>query len=204
VEVLKEHGQVMERGALEQVCASRGVNRFSFNAVIMWSPVITPHGNGIYGVLEATINPSTLNSIIKQRAETPVSRVLKGQGMTKDGKPYLAYELSRSAISSGLVTIPTAMGQQLKGNFTIRVDGGKKAGTLAARNGCGWGLGPLLRRSDSKPGDHLLVIFDLDGREATVRLGNESIFDGIDHRRHGLKPHISSTAKQPKRDSKAS
>ncbi len=194
VEVLKEHGQVMERGAFEQTCISRGVNRFSFNAIIMWSPVITSHGHGVYGLLGATVNRRTLDSIIKQKSTTPSTKVLKKHGMTEDGKPYLAYQLSRSAISGGLVTIPAAMRQQLKGSFTIRVDGGKKVGTLAARNGCGWGLGPLLRKSDTQPGDHLLLIFDLDGREANVRLGDESILDAIDHQKHGPKPHISTTS----------
>ena len=51
VSVLKEHGPVMERGEMEDICVGDGMNRFSFHAFVSWSPVIVQLGHSVYGLL---------------------------------------------------------------------------------------------------------------------------------------------------------
>jgi hypothetical protein len=51
VRTLKWYGPVLERAELEDLCLRAGMNRFSFNAVLMSSPVIAPYGRGMYELL---------------------------------------------------------------------------------------------------------------------------------------------------------
>ncbi len=59
VRTLKWYGPILERAELEGLCLRAGMNRFSFNAILMSSPVIVPHGRGRYGLL-ASAGKSTV------------------------------------------------------------------------------------------------------------------------------------------------
>jgi len=179
VEVLTRHGPVMERTALEEHCVQRGINRFSFNAAVMCSPVIEQHDRGIYALLGHKVDRRTLKTLLSRRDAAPPSRVLKAFGRTEDGQSYLAYRLSRAAISGGVITVPAAMKRQVRGKFIIRTDEGHQEGTLVAKRGCGWGLGPALRGRHARQGDHLLLLVDTQRREARLQLGDESILDRV-------------------------
>ena len=56
VSVLKAHGPVMERGAMEDLCVGDGMNRFSFHAFVSWSPVIAQYGHSVYGLLGTEVS----------------------------------------------------------------------------------------------------------------------------------------------------
>jgi len=51
VRTLRRHGPILGRAELEDLCLRAGVNRYSFNAAVMSSPVIAQHGRGVYGLL---------------------------------------------------------------------------------------------------------------------------------------------------------
>ena len=51
VRTLERHGPILGRAELEDLCLRAGVNRFSFNAAVMSSPVIAQYGRGVYGLL---------------------------------------------------------------------------------------------------------------------------------------------------------
>ncbi len=181
VRVLKEHGPVMERGAFEERCIQEGMNRFSFNAIIMCSPVIAQYGRSVYGLLGAKVDRKTVQALAARRPGTPPSKVLQGFGWMDDGRVYLAYRLSKAAISGGVITVPAAMKEQIHGRFAIRMPDGDEAGTLVSKNGCAWGLGPVLRGRDAAPGDHLLILFDTSGHTAHVHLGDKKVFAPVAH-----------------------
>ena len=178
VEVLKKYGPIMERTAFEEQCIRRGMNRFSFNAIVMCSPVIAQYGRSIYGLLGQKIDQKTVEELANRKAGPP-NRVLKAFGETDDGKVFLAYELSKAAISGGVITVPAALKRLLRGKYTLRTDQGHNVGTLVTRKGCGWGLGPALRGGDAKQGDHMLLLFDRPKRQAHIRVGDETILDGV-------------------------
>lgn len=188
VEVLKEHGPVMERTAFEEHCVRKGVNRFSFSAIVMSSPVIAQYGRSVYGLPGLEISRTAVRELARRKPGTTPHRVLKAFGQTTDGKPYLAYRLSKAAISGGVVTVPTAMKRQVRGKFTLRTDRGHDVGTLVAKRGCGWGLGPALRRSNAKQGDHMLLLFDAPKRQARIHIGDETILKGVTRGRSQISP----------------
>jgi len=180
VEVLARHGPVIERTALEEHCVRGGMNRFSFSAVVMRSPVIEQYGRSVYGLVGQKVDRRTVKALFNRRSEARPGRVLKTFGRTRDGRPYAAYRLSRAAISGGVITVPAAMKRQVHGKFTLRTDEGHRVGTLVAKRGCGWGLGPALRGRDARQGDHLVLLFDSKRREARLRLGDESILERVE------------------------
>jgi len=179
VEVLTEHGPVMERTAFEELCIRGGMNRFSFNAIVMSSPVIAQYGRSVYGLPGLKIERKLIEDLVARKPGAAPKRVLRAFGETEDGKVFLAYRLSKAAISGGVITIPAAMKRQVKGKFTLRVDAGHKVGTLVAKKGCGWGLGPALRGSHAKQGDHMLLLVDSAKRQVNIRIGDKTIFEDV-------------------------
>lgn len=174
VQVLQELGPIMERGAFEEECLRRGMNRFSFNAVVMCSPLISKLGRSVYGLLGARADRRTLARLAGKRPQQG-GRVLAGCGRTDDGLLYLAYRLSKAAISGGVLTVPARLKEQVRGRFSLLTSNGHAAGTMVSKNGCAWGLGPALRGQEARPGDHMLMLLDASRREARIRIGDASI-----------------------------
>ncbi|MCL4190128.1 MAG: hypothetical protein KJZ87_00175, partial [Thermoguttaceae bacterium] len=172
-----EHGPVLERSAFEEHCIRQGMNRFSFNAIIMCSPIIAQYGRSVYGLLGAKIDRRTIDSLTSRRPAGGPAKVLYDFGETDAGQAYLIYRLSKAAISGGVVTVPAAMKERLEGRFSIRTADGADCGTLVAKSGCAWGLGPVLRSQQAKPGGYLVILFDLSDHEALVRIGGEELLD---------------------------
>ncbi len=180
VRVLTAYGPVLERGEFEEHCLSQGVNRFSFNAIVMSSPLIVQCGRSMYGLLGAKIDRKAIRSLVAQKAAGAAVKVLRGYGRTDDGQLYLAYRLSKAAIAGGVITVPSAMKEYLRGRFAIHTLDGQEAGHLVAKNGCAWGLA----RSASPqrlPRDHLTVFFDTRKHVAVPHFGvPESLESALD------------------------
>ena len=179
VRVLKEHGPVMERGQLEERCLEGGMNRFSFNAIVMCSPVIVQYGRSVYGLLGSKPSPKTVRALGARKPASAANRVLRDYGRTADGTIYLAYRLSKASISGGVITVPPAIRELISGKFVIRTPDGRAAGLLVSKKGCAWGLGPVLRRQRAEPGDHLLILLDTTEREAFFRLGDADVLEAV-------------------------
>jgi len=179
VRVLKEHGPVMERGEFEECCMRNGMNRFSFNAIIMCSPVIMQYGRSVYGLLGAKVDRKLVQTLSAKKSGTAPSKVLRNYGETEDGRVYLAYQLSKAAISGGVITVPAAMKEKIRGKFLIRTAEGQEAGTLVSKNGCAWGLGPVLRGHSAAPGEYLLIHFNPADRVALIQIGDQRALDLI-------------------------
>lgn len=133
----------------------------------------------MYGLLGARIDRRRVRSLAARKPGGANVRVLRGSGRTEDGQFYLAYRLSRAAVAGGVITIPSAMKQQLNGHFALRTPDGQQAGSLVAKNGCAWGLGPVLRAHQAKSGDHLVIVFDVHNRLAVAHLGDPQTLESV-------------------------
>jgi hypothetical protein len=169
VAMLKAHGPVMERGAMEDLCVNAGMNRFSFHAFVSWSPVIAQYGHSVYGLLGADVSEKQVAELLaKRRASRANHRVLDRHGWTDDGGVWLSYRLSKAASTYAVITIPAALRNVVDGRFTFVDTKGNAIGTLATKDGRAWGLGAFLRKHDAKIGDHIILTLDLKNRTATV------------------------------------
>lgn len=174
VEVLQEHGPIMERGALEDLCVAGGINRFSFHAFVSWSPVIAQYAHSVYGLLGAEVSRAEVESLAaRQRARRTAHRVLDGHGRTADGRVWLSYRLSKAASTCAVITIPAALKDQVEGRFALIDSAGRAVGKLAAKDGRAWGLGAFLRKHGAQINDRIVLTLDLQRRTAEVSWGAE-------------------------------
>ncbi|MDZ7616861.1 MAG: sigma factor-like helix-turn-helix DNA-binding protein, partial [Patescibacteria group bacterium] len=180
VEVLKEFGPVMDRGEFEERCIARGMNRFSFNAILMCSPVVSQYGRSIYGLVAQKPDLKTVRRVRARRAKVGPSHVMQACGVAPDGRSFVAYRLSKAAISGGVITIPAALKEHVAGEYAVVSARREPLGRMMAKRGCGWGLGPALRGSGAQPGDHLHLHFDNATRTALLRLENGAAGVGVD------------------------
>ena len=151
VGVLKAHGPVMERGAMEDLCVAGGMNRFSFHAFVSWSPVIAQYGHSVYGLLGAEVPPERVQKLLAQRRAGRVGRrVLDSHGWTPDGRVWLRYRLSKAASTYAVITIPAALKKTVRGRFQFLDAEGRELGTLATKDGRAWGLGSFLRKQGAR------------------------------------------------------
>ncbi len=171
VGALMKHGPIMDRGRLEDLCVSEGMNRFSFHAFLAWSPVIAQLGHSVYGLLGSNATAKQLKSLLAQRrAERQTHRVLEGHGRTEDGRVWLKYRLSKAASTYAVITVPAALKDVVCGRFQLLGQEGEPVGTLATKDGRAWGLGAFLRQQGVRTDDAIVVLLDLERRTATVTL----------------------------------
>jgi hypothetical protein len=169
VRVLADHGPVMERGAIEDLCVADGMNRFSFHAFISWSPVIAQYGHSLYGLLGTKASPEQVDTLLaERRAKRLNHRVLNRHGRTEDGKIWLSYRLSKAASTYAVITVPAALKKAVRGRFSLLAADGRAIGTLATKDGRAWGLGAFLREQDARIGDRIILTLDLENRTAVV------------------------------------
>lgn len=179
VRVLREYGPVLERGAFEEYCQAEGMNRFSFNASLMASPVITQLGRSVYGLVGTNVSRRKVHSLAAKRSATSAARVLRTYGTLADGRVYLSYRLSKATIAGGVTTVPAGLKERVQGSFTIRTADGVESGRLVARGGCAWGLGPALRGQRARLGDHMVLLVDAEQGSAHVYLGERDLLDTL-------------------------
>ena len=174
VEILKTHGPVMERGELEDLCASAGMNRFSFHAFVACSTVIKHFGHSVYGLIGTDAPNGAIESlIVRRKAGRSLTRVLDSHGRTEDGRIWLTYRLSKAASTYAVITIPATLTDSVTGQFRLLTTEGEKVGTLATKNGRAWGLGAFLRQRAARVDDRVTLTLDLNGRTAVISIESE-------------------------------
>lgn len=174
VGVLKDNGLIMPRAKLEEICLNRGMNRATFYLHLDNSPVIAKFSPGVYGLPGTLVPPGLAEEMATRRKR--FGRRLVDYGWTQDGKIWVFYSLSDAMVTSGVFHLPSAMRNFLDGKFIIKAVDGTLCGTLVAKRGIGWGMGPFIRQYGIKEGEHLSFIFDLKKREATVGKSDDSSF----------------------------
>jgi hypothetical protein len=172
VQALKKHGPILERNSLEDLCVRGGMSRFSFNAIVTNSPVISQFGRGVYGLVGAKADRKMIETALRAKKAAVPTQLLKASGQTSRGMVFLGYQLTKASISGGVVTVPAAFKKQLHGRYALRDAEGRHVGTLVTKLGCAWGLGPALRGAKARAGDHMLLLIDTHKREAGMRIAS--------------------------------
>jgi hypothetical protein len=172
-EVLFEHGPVMRRDDLERIAVEeRGLNRSSFYVNLGYSPVFARYAPGVYGLRGARITAAEVNALIPPRVRT---QRLVDHGWTSDGRVWLGYKMSTSAVQAGVLSVPSALQEFVRGSYLLSSDGDKPVGTLVIKGGHMWGVGPFYRRWGVEENDYVVVKIDIDKRCATIAAGGEEL-----------------------------
>lgn len=171
-EILKQHGSVMSRTVLEEVCRSRGMNRATFYVYLGNSPILVSPQRGVYALVGTVPSIEIVQDLAARRRR---GRVLVAAGHSRDGSPWLIHCLSEGMLSNGTFGVPAAMKPQLDGDFDALDEAGTVVGRLSVREHGTWGLGRFLRLSEAEAGMHLAMRFDLAAREVHLQLGDEAL-----------------------------
>jgi len=170
-EALFEYGPVMRRDDLERiVVAERGVNRSSFYVYLGYSPIIARYAPGVYGLRGARVTAAEVNALIPPRVR---QQRLVDHGWTADGRVWIAYKMSATAVQAGVLSVPAALEEFLSGSYLLSSDDDRPIGTLVVKGNHMWGVGPFYRRWGVEEGDHVVVTVDINQRRATVVAGGE-------------------------------
>lgn len=172
VEVLRAHGSIMTRAALEKICRERGMNRATFYVYLGNSPILTCPRRGVYALVGSVNMSPQLEDLVVRPIR---ARLIVDSGWTADRKLWIVYRLSENMLASGTFGIPSGMKSHLLGDFILRTEDGLQRGTLRCRETGAWGLRSFYQHCGGKPGDCLALVFDLGSRQAFVRLGDESL-----------------------------
>jgi hypothetical protein len=165
VDVLERHGGVMGVEEFQDECQTLGLKEGTFFAYLDYSPLFTKHRRGVYG-LRGSRAPKEDDSPRRGRGDR--RRVLIGQGQGADGRTWLHYELSRAAVVGGIVGVPAALSEGLRGDYHLYSADGSRVGSLRIDRGLAWRLGPFLRQADVRPGDHIRLEIDPVTRTAVA------------------------------------
>jgi hypothetical protein len=174
VQVLQQHGPVLDRSTFERACLSLGVKQHTFDVYVAWSPVVTRLAPSVYALRGAQVAPGMVEPLASRRRR---GTVLMDYGWGPDRTVWLAYRVSAKMLSQGCAYIPAAMRQFVGGEFDLASADGAEFGHLRTDSGYATGLVGFLRRRGCELGDHLVILLHLQTRQAVVHVGDAGLLD---------------------------
>lgn len=176
--ILKENDGIILRVDLEKGAVDLGINLSSFYVYLGYSPIIVRHAMGVYGLRGATIPVGKVESLMLQ-TQTKRGKVLKDFGWKDTEHIWIVYELSESAIKSGVIGIPAAVKKYIEGDFLLKTEDNQIIGKFTIKDASGWGLGNFFRRRGGEVGDSMLLIFNLVKREIQIQIGGDNLTENL-------------------------
>lgn len=172
VETLFDNGPVMRRDDLVKIVVEeRGLNLNSVNIYLGYSPVIERFAPGVYGLRGARVGAAEVEALIP----VPVRhRVLQDHGWTSDGRLWMAFRLSPSSVSTGVLGTPAAVRDVVQGSFPLSNETGEPLGRLVVASHM-WGLSPFFQRWGVEAGDYVVLCVDTRKRAAIILAGTEEL-----------------------------
>jgi hypothetical protein len=181
-EVFKHNGDILTRDRLEGELLGAGVNYASFYMYLSYCSIITRVATGIYALVGAPISPGLIDEAAAQRVSR---KTFLGSGWCKGGEVWLAYELGYASIASGSFSVPSAIKNLLQGDYALNSEDGGEFGTATVRETFLSGLGKFFRRRGAEPGEHLVLVVNLQAKTVTARIGDASL---VEHYERGETP----------------
>jgi hypothetical protein len=169
---LFDHGPVMRRDDLVRIVVDeRGLKVNSVNIYLGYSPIIERFAPGVYGLRGARVGAAEVEVLIPPRVR---HQVLQDHGWTGDGRLWMAFRLSPSSASTGVLGTPAAVRDVAEGSFPLFNEDGEPVGTLVVANNM-WGLSPFFHRWGVEAGDYVVLSLDTRKRDASISAGTEEL-----------------------------
>jgi hypothetical protein len=160
----------MSLNALREECLRRGMNAHSFYQYITYSPIICRLVREVYTLVGADVPPGIVEHISERSVRVPV---VIGHGWTDDGRIWVSYRLNASNVRSGVFSLPSALKELLRGQFSIQSLGTGSRAIILAEGDRLTGLHRLIAIRGGQPDDVIVVTFDLRRGSAELRFGEE-------------------------------
>ncbi len=129
---------------------------------------------GSFGLPGVDAPPGFVESLVPQR----ILYLDKSTsfGWLPDWRTWFCYRLPEGCLSSGVLSVPSAIQDIVEGELQLNIALDASIGTLVNRR-LVWGLGAVSRPRSPELGDYLLLVVDPKTRVAEVRLGDEGIIE---------------------------
>lgn len=173
VKVLTLNGPVMQREALEDLCVANGMNRSTFYSKLD-SFIIARYATGVYGLVGANVAPGVIQSLI---AKHQPQKVVMDFGWRANQSLWIGYRISKNMIKAGVCGLPSAIRRFVFGDFSIRDEDGSAIGRIRSRRTHLEGLSSLFSRRGGEPGDYLVLVLDLQAKEAAACMGDKGLLE---------------------------
>jgi hypothetical protein len=175
-EVLQAYGPVLRRDELLERCLERGMNENTFTLYSTYSPILTRPATGLYALVGAAIPPGTVEAI-RREAESR-KPIVVDHGWLADGRVFIVWKLSKSALFNGILTLPKHMTSFVEGGYEL-VAAGEGVGRIDVRGQTCWNVKRLLRRMGAEVDDNLAVVFDLGKRQAIGLIADHGVLSDL-------------------------
>jgi len=173
--VFRTNAPVMRWDKLQECCIAAGMNPVTIGIYMSISPIITRVVRGVYTLVGTKIAPGIAEEI---SADIAKSRRSADSGWTSRGTLWAAIKVTRSALTSGAIHLPSFATNMVDGKeWEIRVEGKAFGAVLKARNNFVWSLAKSLERLGAEPGDMCILDFNLVSRAVDVMVGGEDLVD---------------------------
>jgi hypothetical protein len=172
---------VLDRASLWSECERRSMNVNTFSLYLTYSPVIVHLGTDIWTLRGVRVDPTAVEALRQANALRQKEKRVLDHGWTADGQLWVATRLPSAHSGSFVFGMPGAIKRYLAGRqFVAKDDDGIDHGSVRINDeGSSYGFGPFLRQRGADEGDILIAEFDLNGRIALLRLGDDELLEEI-------------------------
>ncbi len=171
--VLRSHGPVLERDKLAEHCRERGMDGDRFAQAVAHSLILKSPGPGQLALVGALV--SGMGRANGSGGEATDISTVVDHGCLADGKVYLAWRLTESAMQSGALRVPDPFSTFLEGDYAFSTFAGAELGMIQLRQRACWDVRPLLQLGDAEIGDTFGLLLDAREHRAAGIVGAENV-----------------------------
>ena len=171
--ILRSHGPVLERDKLAEHCRERGMDADRFAQAVAHSLILKSPGPGQLALVGALV--SGMGRANGSGGEATDISTVVDHGCLADGKVYLAWRLTESAMQSGALRVPDPFSTFLEGDYAFSTFAGAELGMIQLRQRACWDVRPLLQLGDAEIGDTFGLLLDAREHRAAGIVGAENV-----------------------------
>jgi hypothetical protein len=175
--VLQAHGPVLNRGDFLDRCRERGMNETTFLQATSHSAILKSPAPGMYALIGTTM-PEHAPEAPGAESRGEMSEIAD-HGCLPDGRVFLAWRLSSSALASGALRVPEPLSTFIEGDYKLATFDGRELGAIQVHQRTCWDVRPLLEMEHSEVGDTLAMVLDPRDRRAAGILGAENVIAAV-------------------------
>jgi hypothetical protein len=184
IEILREApSRMMTRNELLEACERRGVNLSTAQVFLTYGEVFQRVDVNVWAVVGEELGPTEIAAFQQLRGMTPKTPLRRSHGWTQDGDLWFATEISKAMLYSGIVSVPAAIRDFLRGrDFHAISSGGSILGkiTFDDDSSASWGWRSFFSKSGLEAGDFLRAAFRLADSQVVVQVAGPELLDDID------------------------
>ena len=164
---------VLDRASLVRQCVKRGMNEFTLNTYLTYSPIVEHVGIDIWSLRGIELNPAAVEAVRRANALRVREKRILDHGWTETGSLWIAVRLPEW-VGHFVFSVPASVKRFVINRSFDAVDerGIPSGGVKVLDDGVSIGYGTFLKRRGADLDDVLVVEFSLEHDRCLLRLGD--------------------------------